>query len=282
MFLDERVRADLAAFTRFGDIRLLDVTDSTNRVVGDMAAEGAQEGVVVAADLQTAGRGRLDRTWEAEPGDALLVSLLLRPSDLPLSRWHLVTAAAGLAARDACAEVAGIRPELKWPNDLIEPEGVEGDLPPGGLPRKLAGILAESTAGALVVGMGLNVHSGPPGSVWLDQLAGRRVGRSDLLAAWLRKFDGLIGDWDVVAARYRSECSTVGREVEVEQVGSRLVGVAESIDDEGRLIVRPAGSAGSAGWGGRGSSGGPGGKGGEGAPALVAVSAGDVVHVRPA
>ena len=247
MFIDERVRADLGATTRFNDIRLLDVTDSTNRVVADLAAGGAPEGLVVSADLQTAGRGRLDRSWEAEPGGGLLVSLLLRPRDLPMSRWHLATAAAGLAGRDACEEVARVRADLKWPNDLMRGS------------RKLAGILAESRAGALVLGMGLNVHSGPPGSACLDDLAGRRVARSDLLVAWLRSLDRLLDDWNLVATRYRAECSTVGMEVSVEQVGSRLVGTAQSIDDEGRLVVRPAGGG-----------------------ALVPVSAGDVVHLRPA
>ena len=247
MFIDERVLTNLGESTRFSDVRLLESTDSTNRVVADMAADGATEGVVVSADLQTAGRGRLDRTWEAEPGAGLLVSVLLRPQRLPIRRWHLVTAAAGLAGRDACSEVAAVRPELKWPNDLMVGS------------RKLAGILAESSAGALVVGMGMNVHSGPPGSVWLDELAGRRVARSDLLVAWLKSFDRLLDDWESVAARYRAECSTVGSEVSVEQVGSRLVGTAESIDDEGRLVVVPSGG---------------------GAP--IAVSAGDVVHLRPA
>lgn len=247
MIIDERVRADLAGSTRFGDIRLLDVTDSTNRVVADLAARGVPEGVVVAADLQTAGRGRLDRTWEAEPGSALLVSVLLRPAGLPIPRWHLLTAAAGLAARDACEAVGGHRPDLKWPNDLVSANG------------KLAGILAESTSGAAVVGMGLNVRSGPPGSVWLDELAGRRVSRSDLLVAWLRAFDGLLDDWDLVASRYRSECSTVGMLVEVEQAGGRFTGTAESIDAAGRLFVRPE----------------P-----DGSEPVV-VSAGDVVHLRP-
>ena len=249
MHIDERVRADLASRTRFNDIRLLEVTDSTNRVVADLAADGAPEGVVVAADLQTAGRGRLDRTWEAQTGSGLLVSVLLRPTNLPLPRWHLVTEAAGLAGRDGCSEVSGFRPELKWPNDLVSDDG------------KLAGILAESTAGAAVVGMGLNVHSGPPGSAWLDHLAGMRVSRADLLVAWLRSFDRLLDDWDLVSSRYRSECSTVGKEVEVELPGGRVTGTAESIDEEGRLIVRPAGGS---------------------EDERVVVSAGDVVHLRPA
>ena len=247
MFIDERVRTDLAASTRFGDIRLLEETDSTNRVVADLAASGAAEGIVVAADLQTAGRGRLDRTWEAEPGAALLVSLLLRPAGLPLARWHLVTAAVGLAARDACRSLAGVEADLKWPNDLLW----HGN--------KLAGILAESTAGALVVGMGLNVHAAPPGAAWLDDAAGRRIDRGEFLHQWLASLDGMLDRWDAVADRYRHECSTVGRRVAVEQQGSSLVGTAEAIDEAGHLVVRPDA---------------PG-------SAPVAVSAGDVIHVRP-
>jgi BirA family biotin operon repressor/biotin-[acetyl-CoA-carboxylase] ligase len=245
-----RVRGHLAASTRFTDIELLDVTDSTNRVVAARAAAGAPEGLVVAADLQTAGRGRLDRTWEAEAGTSLLVSVLLRPLDLAVARWHLLTAAAGLAARRSCEQVAGFRPDLKWPNDLLV-----GD-------RKLAGILAESTGRAVVVGMGCNVHQAPPGAVWVDAVVGRRVDRSDLLGAWLAALDGYLGRWDDLAVEYAATCSTVGRVVAVQLgddpgVDRPLVGLAEAIDDEGRLVVRPATG-----------------------PA-VAVAAGDVTHVRP-
>jgi len=226
---------------------LLEVTDSTNRVVSQLAGEGAGEGVVVASDLQTAGRGRLDRTWEAEPGAALLVSLLLRPEGLPVRKWHLATMAAGLAASDACWSVAGVRPDLKWPNDLLLGEA------------KLAGILAEATEGALVVGMGLNVHAAPPAAAWLDQAAGYRVGRAELLTAWLSTLDRLLDRWDEVAERYRAECATVGRQVVVEQHGSTIRGLAVGIDDDGRLEVVPETPASSA----------------------IVISAGDVVHVRP-
>ena len=252
MIIDERVRADLAVSTRFRDIRLLEVTDSTNRVVSELAEGGASEGIVVAADHQTSGRGRLDRTWEEEPGAGLLVSILLQPVGLDLERWHLVTAAVGLAAKDACATVAGVGAELKWPNDLLW----EG--------RKLAGVLAETTAGGLVVGMGLNVHSAPEGASYLDRAAGRRVSRGTLLPAWLRHLDGLLDRWDEVSRRYREECATVGRRVVVEQHGRVLSGMAEAVDVDGRLVIRPD----------------PGG--GAQAPAEpVTVSAGDVVHVRP-
>jgi len=247
VFIDERVRAELAAATRFKDVRLLDVVDSTNRVVSKLAAEGEPDGLVVAADLQTAGRGRLDRSWDAEAGSGLLVSLLLRPVELPVARWHLLTAATAVAARSACTEVTGVTPDIKWPNDLLVGE------------RKLAGILAEVSGTAMVIGMGLNVHSGPPGSAHLDGEAGRRVSRTSLFVAWLMALDGLLGRWDVVAATYGAECATIGRDVAVERVGgSRLLGRAERIDEQGRLVVR----------------------GSDGVP--VSISVGDVTHLRPA
>jgi BirA family biotin operon repressor/biotin-[acetyl-CoA-carboxylase] ligase len=245
VFIDERVRAELAASTRFKDVRFMDVVDSTNRVVSKLADAGEPEGLVVAADLQTAGRGRLDRSWDAEPGSGLLVSLLLRPAELPVARWHLLTAATAVAARSACAQVAGVTPDIKWPNDLLLGE------------RKLAGILAEGSANAMVIGMGLNVHSGPPGSAHLDGTAERRVSRTSLLVAWLAALDGLLGRWEAVTDRYRAECSTIGREVVVEKVGgARLPGRAERIDEHGRLVVR----------------------GGDGE--LTTVSVGDVTHLR--
>jgi BirA family biotin operon repressor/biotin-[acetyl-CoA-carboxylase] ligase len=246
VLIAERVRGHLSATTRFGEIEVLDVTDSTNRVVAERAARGAPEGLVVAAERQTAGRGRLDRSWEAQPGTALLVSILLRPTDLPPPRWHLLTAAAGLAARQACVELGGFSPDLKWPNDLLV-----GD-------RKLAGILAETASSAVVVGMGCNVHAAPPGAAWVDEAAGRRIDRSDLLGTWLHALDGHLGHWDALAAAYRAGCATVGRRVVVERGDTRVVGLAEAIDSLGRLVVRPDG----------------------GAP--LAVSAGDVTHLRPA
>jgi BirA family biotin operon repressor/biotin-[acetyl-CoA-carboxylase] ligase len=266
VLIDERVRAGLAASTRFSDIRLLEVTDSTNRVVAELAASGSPEGVVVATDLQTAGRGRLDRTWEARAGTALLVSVLLRPAGLDRVRWHLLTVATGLAARSACHDVAGFLPELKWPNDLLVED------------RKLAGILAESvgpaagatggpaagaTGGthpgpAVVVGMGLNVHAAPAGAAFVDDAAGHRVSRGSLLVAWLTHLDSLLGRWDDVADLYREQCATIGRRVRVQRGTTDLVGTAEGIDGDGRLLVRPDGGA------------------------VVAVAAGDVIHLRPA
>ena len=244
--LDEgRVRRRLQQSTRSWTIELLDVTDSTNRVVAERAAHGAPEGLVVAADLQTAGRGRMDRTWETQPGDALLVSVLLRPADLPASRWHLITAATGLAAVRACQEVGGFTPDLKWPNDLMLG------------PAKLAGILAEASAEAVVVGMGLNVHAAPDGAAWADHAAGHRLDRSDLLGAWLAGLDGWLGRWDDLVRSYRESCATVGQWVTVTQGDRSLQGRAVSIDDDGRLVVVRADGE------------------------ELALSVGDVTHVRP-
>jgi BirA family biotin operon repressor/biotin-[acetyl-CoA-carboxylase] ligase len=246
VYLDGRVRAALEAETRFGDIRLVDVTGSTNDVAADLAAAGAPEGLVVSADFQSSGRGRLDRSWEARPADGLLVSVLLRPTDLPVARRGLVSSAVALAARSACTAVAGVTPDIKWPNDLLGPGGA-----------KLAGILAVEASGAVVVGMGLNVHGAPPGAAWLDDLAGRRVSRADLLEQWLRSLDRLVDDWDAVGAGYRAACATVGRRVAVEMSGgSVLRGTAEAIDESGMLVVRADDGT------------------------VRAVSVGDVTHVR--
>ncbi|MDA8048390.1 MAG: biotin--[acetyl-CoA-carboxylase] ligase [Actinomycetota bacterium] len=228
MDIDGRVLDLLGRETRFGDVRLVERTGSTNDVAAAEAAGGAPEGLVVSADFQSSGRGRLDRTWEARAGDGLLVSVLLRPAGLPRARRALVPSAVALAARAACREVAGVVPEIKWPNDLLDGEGA-----------KLAGILAVESAGAVVVGLGLNVHGAPPGATCLDRMAGRRVERAELLVAWLRKLDPLLDRWDEVARRYRAECATVGRRVAVELAAGQVVtGTVEGVDDLGLLVLR--------------------------------------------
>ncbi len=247
MRVAERVRADLAATTRFGDIRHFDEIDSTNRWLRDHADAGGPEGVVAVAEHQSAGRGRLGRTWDAPPGSGLLLSVLLRPEDLTVERYHLLTAATGLAAQGACLEVGRFTPDLKWPNDLLV-----GD-------AKLAGILAESAGGAVVVGMGLNLHAAPPGAATADAAAGAHVGRDELLAAMLHRLDAWLGDWDGVATAYRSACATIGRRVRVELPDRMLEGMAEAVDDAGRLVVH------------HDDGGGP-----------TVVAAGDVIHLRRA
>src|SRR5438876_4697526 len=156
------------------EVRRFAELDSTNRRVLDEARAGAAEGLVVVADHQTAGRGRLGRTWVAPPGSSLLVSVLFRPGSLEAG--HLLTTAVALAACDACERVAGVAPDLKWPNDLLV-----GNL-------KLGGILAEADGAAVVVGLGLNVNrasGAPETAVALGELAERDVDADALLAELL-------------------------------------------------------------------------------------------------
>lgn len=228
------------AGTRFGPVHWFAEIDSTNRWLLDRAREGAAEGVVAVADHQTAGRGRLGRTWTAPPGASLLTSILLRP-DLPPARLHLVTAAVALAAADACAALAGVEPELKWPNDLLV-----GD-------RKLAGVLAEAdlregAPPAVVVGIGLNVRwprDLPPElaevATALNRLrSGPPPERADLLVALLEGLERRCQDLDAVAAEHRGRCATVGRRVRVDLGASAIEGVAVDVTDDGHLVVDAA------------------------------------------
>lgn len=221
--------------------------DSTNRYLLDEARAGAPEGVVAVTDHQTAGRGRLGRTWSAPAGSSLLMSVLLRPS-LPIDRAHLAAAAVALAAREACEKEAGVGPDLKWPNDLM----VEG--------RKLGGVLAEADLPAVVVGLGLNVTWAPPAArsgeaAALSQVAGRPVRTASLLDRLLDSLGSLVSDWATVASRYRRSCATVGRRVRVELAGETIIGTATDVSDDGHLKVEAGGR-------------------------LVTITAADVVHLR--
>jgi len=211
--------------------------DSTNRLVLDLAREGEPAGFVAVADHQTAGRGRLGRSWEAEPGSSLLVSVLLRP-DLPAERLHLLTLAAGLSLADAVGSVAGVTAGLKWPNDLVVDD------------RKLAGLLAEAdvaagAARAVVIGAGCNLTADafPPElahqatSVELE--AGVPVDRDALLDAFLAALAGRLGDLDAVLDDARTRSATLGRHVRVELPGDQVLeGAATALADNGSLIVR--------------------------------------------
>ena len=218
-------------------IRWLDEVDSTNTSVRDQARQGAAEGLVVVADHQTAGRGRLDRTWESPPGANLLASVLLRPQ-CEAADVHLCTEAVALAAADACREVAGVEPVLKWPNDLLV----------GG--RKLAGVLAEAefsggTLVAVIVGIGINVAWPGPDGAGRD-LPGRR-GRDRRSrwtagccsnACWARS--GHAGPCSMTppgGASWPTRCAGAAprsaRSVRVVLPGEELTGLAAAIDDDG-------------------------------------------------
>lgn len=238
------------------DLIVVEDTDSTNADVARAARDGAPEGLIVTAERQHAGRGRLDRRWTMPEGSGLVVSVLLRP-DVAASRWVWLPLLAGLAV-DATVKECGVESGLKWPNDVL----VKG--------RKIAGILLEridSPAGpAAVIGVGLNVSMRaeelPVDTATSLLLEGAtQVDRTVVLRAFLRNLEALYRAWSSnggdpsagIRDSYLARCVTVGVQVRVTMPdASVLQGTAETVDTSGRLVV-------------------------DGVP----VSAGDITHVRP-
>jgi BirA family transcriptional regulator, biotin operon repressor / biotin---[acetyl-CoA-carboxylase] ligase len=236
-----------AELTRNGglwrSLELVPEIASTNAELAARAAgTDAGEGVVLVAEHQSAGRGRLDRVWTSPPRAGITVSFLLRP-DVPAARRAWLTLLTGVALAEAVGEVTGVRVSLKWPNDLLAPDG-----------RKLAGILAESTGTAVVIGVGLNVSTTaeelPETGTSLAQLTGATVDRGALLMAFLRAVERRYLRWTAalgdpvasgLAQDYFSWCSTIGTTVVVTLPdGSTLDGLAEAVDWDGRLVVATA------------------------------------------
>jgi BirA family biotin operon repressor/biotin-[acetyl-CoA-carboxylase] ligase len=295
-------RALSRALTRDGglwrEIRVVMETGSTNADLAAAARGGAAEGTVLVAEGQTAGRGRLGRAWQAPPRSGLTFSMLLRPR-VPPGRHTWLPLLTGVAVAEAVGRMTGfplpanpdfpqpanpgrplgraeagrfggaagepavraalkVRTVLKWPNDVLVGE------------RKLAGILVERAAGAVIVGVGLNVslrgtELPVPSATSLLIENAAWTDRDPLLRAILREFERWYAAWRSadgdpeacgLRAAYRAACATLGREVRVALPGEEvLTGVAHDIDTEGRLLVgTPSGDR--------------------------AVSAGDVVHVR--
>jgi BirA family biotin operon repressor/biotin-[acetyl-CoA-carboxylase] ligase len=228
MFDPEEFRAALAPRR----VVALASTSSTNDEALRLGRGGAPHGTVVVADVQTAGRGRLGRTWWAEPGTALLASWIVRP-ELPHDAWPALSLLAGVAAAEALREVSSLGVALKWPNDLLAGE------------RKIGGILAEAEPGRFVViGLGLNVAqpSFPPdlagSATSVAASGGRRCRRPELLASILARFEALLSDPPRALVRYRELCATLGRPVRVERAGAPpLEGVARDVDGRGALVL---------------------------------------------
>lgn len=203
-------------------------TGSTNADLRRLADEGAPHGTALLADSQTAGRGRLGRVWEAPPGSAVLLSVLLRPS-LPVARVPLVCLGAAVATAEACGSAF----RIKWPNDVLAPDG-----------RKVAGILAELelTGGRVdyvIVGIGVNVTAAPPlpTATALAEVVDPpdRVELAGRLIRGVLDLAELVGrDPSALLDRWRARSATLGRQVAVGEVR----GLAEGIDADGALVVR--------------------------------------------
>lgn len=231
------------------EIRVVAETASTNADVASAARAGAAEGLVLVAESQTTGRGRLGRTWLAPPRSGLTFSLLLRPT-VPPPTWGWLPLLAGVALADAVAEHTGVPVRLKWPNDLLAPGGA-----------KLAGVLAELVpgpagrasppSGAVVLGIGLNVTTRPEELAGLPaatSLAGQGAAvtdRDSLLRTVLRSFSVAYLGWQAAGgaplASYPARCDTIGTPVRLSLPGGvEVTGTATGVDSDGRLEVRCA------------------------------------------
>ena len=196
-------------------VNVVDETGSTNADLLEAAAAGAPDRTVLAARHQTAGRGRLDRKWEAPAGTNLLVSILFR--EVPSSP-HTLMQRVALAVQQACERVAGIKPTLKWPNDLL----ING--------LKVAGILAQADSSVVVVGVGLNVGWAPVGATRL----GAGLDPLHVLRELLVAYDELPADpW----LQYRENMGTLGKRVRVEMSNATVLGRALDVERDGRLLV---------------------------------------------
>jgi BirA family transcriptional regulator, biotin operon repressor / biotin---[acetyl-CoA-carboxylase] ligase len=259
----EELRSRLVAPN--GPYAVLDVVESTASTNADLASSNAADRTVLIALEQTAGQGRRGRSW-ASPAGGLYVSVLFRPDVAP-AKLPWLNLIAGLALVRV-AQSVGVEATLKWPNDLLL----------GAEPGKGAGILSEITAdGAVVVGMGLNVAKLPDGvepapgglaPTSLEDLGAAELDRGELAFRLLVELAGLEGVWrknggDAVESgvleEYQEHSSTLGQNVRVELSGGvHIEGTAQRIEPDGTLVVR-------------GTDG-----------VDHGVSAGDVVHLRPA
>jgi BirA family biotin operon repressor/biotin-[acetyl-CoA-carboxylase] ligase len=228
------------------DHHLLAACASTSDEVASRARAGAEEGLLVVAETQSGGRGRLGRSWHSPAGENLYFSLLLRPTMPPWMIPPLTLLVGAVAA--GVLEAAGAAPRLKWPNDVLLPTGA-------GL-RKVAGILTEMASERervrhVVVGVGLNVN----GTTFPAELAdratslrlatGRPFDRGTLLASLLDAlepaYQQFVADGPAQALERWRKHADLGRRCRIEREGAVLEGVAEDVDAEGTLLVRDDG-----------------------------------------
>lgn len=225
------------------DIQVFQQTTSTNDVVEKLARDGVPEGVVVFAESQTRGRGRLGRKWTSPARKGLWFSVLLRPAMRPQAATQL-TVAASTAVRRAIARQTGLHPNVKWPNDILLRE------------RKVAGILTELRAeldrvNHVILGIGVDVNLNPSDfptevrnlATSLKIESGETVPRGELAVALLQELERdyervTAGRFNEVADEWEEQCGTIGQAVRIEQGDRTFFGRAESLAEDGALLVR--------------------------------------------
>jgi BirA family biotin operon repressor/biotin-[acetyl-CoA-carboxylase] ligase len=225
------------------EIQVFQETTSTNDVIEKLARGEVKEGAVVFAESQTKGRGRLGRKWISPAGKGLWFSILLRPA-LPPREATQLTVASGTALRRAIQSRTGLAPVIKWPNDIL----LHG--------RKVAGILTELSGEQdrvkyviLGIGVDVNLDAGDfpeelkSAATSLQAELGQPVDRAELAAAILRALDEdyariCAGDFTSVANEWEEHCSTIGKDITIQTGGRQIRGRAESLGEDGALLLR--------------------------------------------
>lgn len=246
VLLGDDIQSQLPTDTIIGqDIRVFRETASTNKLADQMGVSGEKEGLVVFAESQTQGRGRLGRKWISPENKGLWFSVLLRPPLRPPEMTQLTVIAATALAR-AIRNVTDLKPDIKWPNDIL----ING--------RKVAGVLTEMSAepdrvlhAVLGIGVDVNLEQSdfPPElhtiATSLRLESGKHVHRSTLAVRLLEALDQDYkrirkGKFDQVSEEWESQCITLGKRVRIHQMDRTCEGFAESLDSEGALMIRNA------------------------------------------
>lgn len=243
--MKEQIKQHLQAARPWQDCLIwFETIDSTNTQAKHLAAQGAPEGTVLIADLQTGGRGRRGRSFHSPAGSGIYMSVILRPNCPPDQLMHL-TCGTAVAMCDAVENSCGFRPGIKWTNDLVFGK------------RKLGGILTElglSSNGMVdyaIIGVGINCcqkESDFPEEIRsiagsLETISGQKVDRAKVAAAMMDAFfrlsQGLLTEKESMMEHYRRNCITLGQYVSVVKAdGSARHGTALDVDSEGALIVQ--------------------------------------------
>lgn len=211
-----------------------ETSGSTNDDLRELAAAGAPDGQILLALRQTAGRGRRGAAWHTDPGESLAFSILVRPTEPP-ALWPRLALAAGLAVAEA-TESFGLRPGIKWPNDVW----IAG--------RKVAGILVEGGPGFAIVGIGINVNT----TTFPEEIAniatslraqgGTEISPVDVLAAVIGRFARrcrqIDAEFPELVSQIQSRCVLTGETVTLQTSSGTKQGVVEGIGGGGELLLR--------------------------------------------
>jgi len=225
------------------DIRVFEETRSTNDIVEKFARDGLREGIVVFAESQSKGRGRLGRRWISPAKKGLWFSVLLRPGLRPQETTRL-TVASATALRRAIAAETGLKPEIKWPNDILL-----GGRKAAGILTELCGELDQVRYVILGIGVDVNVNAADfpselrKGVTSLKAELGRSVARPELAVRVLRELDEdydrvCSGRFAALADEWEAHCTTIGNEVVIRTGARQIRGRAESLSEDGALLLR--------------------------------------------